>query len=156
MWRLKDKHYLTSEKGKVFSVDGGLDNEQRNIVVEQRNDKVHQRWRVVYVDEYEEEPTKGQMNKKFGVRVDEDFYVISALGPTHRYLDAINNNPSDLVIKSRNIRRTQVWYFHQKSLTFRTKYNNQSFNIKNSGKSDDMQIYYTNSKWFQIFRYEDS
>jgi hypothetical protein len=123
--------------------------------MEDRNGKTHQRWRIVYVDEYEEEPTKGQMNKKFGVRVDEDFYIISALG-SHRYLDAINNNPSDLVIKTRNIRRTQVWYFHQQSLTFRTKYNNQSFNIKNSGKSDDMQIYYTNSKWFQVFKYENS
>jgi hypothetical protein len=108
----------------------------------------------MYVDEWKGEPTKGQMNERFGVKVDIDFYVISALGG-HRYLDAINNNPSDLVIKTRNIRRTQVWYFHQKSMTFRTKYNNQSFNIKNSGKSDDMQIFYTNSKWFQMFKYEN-
>jgi hypothetical protein len=40
MWRLKDVHYITNEKGKVISVDGGLDNENRNIVVENRNGKV--------------------------------------------------------------------------------------------------------------------
>jgi hypothetical protein len=132
MWRLKDTHYLTNEKGKVFSVSGGLDTEQRNIVVENRNDKVHQRWRVVYVDEYEREPVKGELNKKFGLYVERDFYVVSAL-PDKRYLDLINNR--NMVIKIPNGRRTQVWYFHQQSLTIRTRYNNQSFDIKSSGKT---------------------
>jgi hypothetical protein len=33
--------------------------------MEDRNDKIHQRWRVIYVDEYKGEPTKGQFNEKF-------------------------------------------------------------------------------------------
>jgi len=45
--------------------------------MEQKNGKVHQRWRVVYVDQYEKEPTKGQLNKKFGLYVERDFYVVS-------------------------------------------------------------------------------
>jgi hypothetical protein len=76
MWRYAD-NYLTNEKGKVMSVSGGLDNENRNIVVENKNGKVHQRWRVVYVDEYKGEPTKGQMNKKFGLIVERDFFIVS-------------------------------------------------------------------------------
>jgi hypothetical protein len=103
MWRVKDQFYLTNEKGKVVSVDGGLDNENRNIVVEQRNNKVHQRWRIIYVDEYEKEPTKGQLNKKFGLYVERDFYVVSQL-PDNRYLDLINNR--NMVIKVPNGRRT--------------------------------------------------
>jgi hypothetical protein len=79
MFRLKDKFFITNEKGKVMAVDGGLDNENRNLVMEQRNGKVHQRWRVVYVEDYEKEPTKGQLNKKFGLYVERDFYVVSAL-----------------------------------------------------------------------------
>jgi hypothetical protein len=59
MFRLKDGKFIMNEKGKVIAVDGGLDAENRNIVMEGRNNKVHQRWRVVYVDEYEKEPTKG-------------------------------------------------------------------------------------------------
>jgi hypothetical protein len=102
--------FVTNEKGKVMAVSGGLDNEQRNIVVENKNGKVHQRWKVVYVDEYEEEPTKGQLNKKFGLYVERDFYVVSSL-PDKRYLDLINNR--NMVIKTPNGRRTQVWYFHQ-------------------------------------------
>jgi hypothetical protein len=102
--------FIVNEKGKVIAVDGGLDNENRNLVMETNNGKVHQRWTVVYVDEYEKEPTKGQLNKKFGLYVERDFYVVSAL-PGGRYLDLINNR--NMVTKIRNGRRTQVWYFHQ-------------------------------------------
>jgi hypothetical protein len=121
MFRLKDGKYVTNEKGKVIAVDGGQDNENRNIVMEQRNDKVHQRWSVVYVDEYEEEPTKGQFNKKFGLYVERDFYVVSALS-SGRYLEVPDNR--NMAIKTKNGRKQQVWYFHQQSLTIRTRYNN--------------------------------
>jgi hypothetical protein len=79
--------------------------------METRNNKVHQRWRIIYADEYEAEPTKGQLNKKFGLYVERDFYVVSSL-PSKRYLDLINNR--NFVIKTPNGRRTQVWYFHHK------------------------------------------
>jgi hypothetical protein len=120
MFRYKD-NMVTNEKGKVVAVDGGVDAENRNMVMEQRNGKTHQRWRVVYVDEYKGEPTKGELNEKFGLYVERDFYVVSALN-SHRYLDLINNR--NMVIKTPNGRRTQVWYFHQQSLTIRTRYNN--------------------------------
>jgi hypothetical protein len=107
---------------------------------------------VTYVDEYEEEPVKGELNKKFGLYVERDFYVVSALSD-HRYLDLINNR--NMVIKIPNGRRTQVWYFHQQSLTIRTRYNNQSWDIKSAGRTNDMQIWSTNSGWFQIFKYEN-
>jgi hypothetical protein len=134
MWRV-DGEYVRNEKGKVISVSGSLDNENRNIIVENKNGKTGQKWRVIYVDEYEKEPTKGQLNKKFGLYVERDFYVVSAL-PDNRYLDLINNR--NFVIKTPNGRKTQVWYFHQQSLTIRTRYNNQSWDIKSSGKTNDM------------------
>jgi hypothetical protein len=112
MFRLKDGHYLTNEKGKVVAVSGGLDNENRNLVMESRNNKVHQRWRVVYVEDYEKEPTKGQLNKKFGLYVERDFYVVSALGDkdNRRYLEVPDNR--NMAIKIRNGRKQQIWYFH--------------------------------------------
>jgi hypothetical protein len=151
LFRVKNDNYITNEKGKVIAVDGGLDNENRNIVMESRNDKVHQRWRIIYADEYEDEPTRGQLNKKFGLYVERDFYVVTSM-PSKRYLDIINNR--NFAIKTPNGRRTQVWYFHQQSLTIRTRYNNQSWDIKSAGKTNDMQIWSTNSGWFQVFRYE--
>jgi hypothetical protein len=77
MFRLKDS-FVTNERGKVMSVYQGKDNENQNIVVENKNGNVHQRWRIVYCDEYEQ-MQKGNLFKKFGLHVDRDFYVVSAL-----------------------------------------------------------------------------
>jgi hypothetical protein len=44
MFRLKENKFVTNEKGEVIAVSGGLDAENRNIVMEQRNGNVHQRW----------------------------------------------------------------------------------------------------------------
>jgi len=105
----------------------------------------------MYVDEWKGEPQKGELNEKFGLYVERDFHVVSQL-PDNRYLDLINNR--NMVIKTRNGRRTQVWYFDQRSLTIKTRLNNQSFDIQSSGRTNNMQIWSTNSQWFQIFTYE--
>jgi hypothetical protein len=102
MFRLKDKNYMTNEKGKVWTVQSGADNENGMIISEPRKDKVEQRWRVVYVEDYEEEPKKGEMNKKFGLIVEKDFYIVSQL-PSGRYLEVPDNR--NMMIKTRNGRR---------------------------------------------------
>jgi len=73
------------------------------------------------VDEYPEEPKKGELNKQFGLYVERPFYIVSQMS-SNRYLDLINNR--DFAIKTPNGRNTQTWYFHQQSLTIRTKLNN--------------------------------
>jgi hypothetical protein len=100
---------IVNEKGKVLEIVGGVDGENRNIGVNTNSKKIHQQWDVVYADEWKGEPTKGQLNKRFGLYVERDFYVVSQL-PDNRYLDLINNR--NMVIKIPNGRRTQVWYFH--------------------------------------------
>jgi hypothetical protein len=74
----------------------------------------------VYVDEYSE-PKKGELNEQFGLFVQRDFYIVSAL-PSGRYLDLINNR--NAVLKTSNGRRTQKWYFDQVSKTIKTRLNN--------------------------------
>ena len=104
-----------------MDVSGSLDAENRNIQVWGKNTAVGQKWDVVYADEYPEEPKKGELNKDFGLYVERDFYIVSEL-PDHRYLDLINNR--NMVIKTPNGRKTQTWYFDQKSLTIKTRLNN--------------------------------
>jgi len=128
-----------------MDVSGGVDAENRNLIVWNKHGKINQQWDIVYADEYEEEPKKGELNEKFGLYVERDFYVVSQMN-SNRYLDLIGNR--NFVIKTPNGRNTQRWYFHQQSLTIRTRYNNQSWDIKTSGKTNDMQIYSTNSKWW--------
>jgi len=69
----------------------------------------------------------------------------------HRYLDLINNR--NMVIKTPNARKTQVWYFDQRTYTIKTRLNNQSWDIQSSGRTNNMQVWSTNSQWFQIFKY---
>jgi hypothetical protein len=136
--------FIKNEKGKVAEVQGNVDAENRNIIVHTQTGRINQLWDVVYVDEWKGEPGKGELNEYFGLYVERDFYVQSALSDG-RYLDLINNR--NMVIKTPN-GRTQVWYFHQQSLTIRTRYNNQSWDIENNGRTNRMRIWSTNSQWF--------
>jgi len=127
-----------------MDVHGGLDDENRNIIVWTKHGKLNQQWDVVYADEYEDEPGKGELNERFGLYVERPFYIVTQMN-SHRYLDLVSNN---FVIKTPNGRNTQVWYFHQQSLTIRSQSNNQSWNIQSNGGGQNMQITSTNSNWW--------
>jgi hypothetical protein len=141
----RDDAFIVNEKGKVFDVQGGVDGENKNVMIHNKHGKINQQWDIIYADEYPEEPKKGELNERFGLYVERPFYIVSKLG-SHRYLDLIRNR--NMVIKTPNGRNTQVWWFDQKSLTIKTKLNNQSFDIVSSGRSNNMQIWSTNSNWW--------
>jgi hypothetical protein len=50
---------LVSSRGRVVVVAGGVDNENSNIIVASKNNKMSQRWTIVYVDEDKPAPKKG-------------------------------------------------------------------------------------------------
>jgi hypothetical protein len=108
MWRYKDV-YVTNERGKVLEVQGNIDSENRNIGAQKRGNGFNQHWDIVYADEWKGEPGKGELNEKFGFYVERDFHLVSQLSE-NRYLDLINNR--NMVIKTSNGRKSQVWYFH--------------------------------------------
>jgi len=124
-----------NEKGKVMDVSGGLDRENQNIIVHNKHGKINQLFDIIYEDEWKEEPVKGELSKDFGLYVERPFYIVSQLGQ-NRYLDLISNR--NMVIKTRNGRNTQLWYFDQRSKTIKTKLNNQSWDIKRSGRTNNM------------------
>jgi hypothetical protein len=138
--------YLRNEKqqNKVADVQGAHDSENRNILMWNLNKGVHQQWDLIYAKDWVKEPTKGQLNKEFGLKVDTTFYIVSRL-PKGRYLDFLGRN---LVIKTQNGRRTQEFYFHQPSKTIRSRQHNWSFDIQSSGRSTNMQLWSTNSQWW--------
>jgi len=97
-----------------------------NVEVHPESGKIREQWDIIYVADWKGEPKKGELNERFGLYVERDFYVVSEL-PSNRYLDLINNR--NMVIKTPNGRKTQVWYFHQQTLTIKTRLNNQSWDI---------------------------
>jgi hypothetical protein len=137
--------FLTNEKGKVMDVHGNNDQENRNIIVWRKHGGTNQQWDVVYVDAIGKEPKKGQMNKDFGFYVERPFYIVSAMSKG-RYLDMINRN---LVIKTANGFKSQQFWFDQKSKTIKSQHNkNWSFDIQRAGRSNNLQMWKTNSGWW--------
>jgi len=118
-----------------MDVSGGKDAEQTNIIMWNKHGKLNQQWDLIYADEFKGEPGPGEFNEMFGLTVERDFYIVSKL-QSGRYLDLLDNR--NFAIKTRNGRSTQKWYFHQASLTIRNRVNNQSFDIKNSGRTNNM------------------
>ena len=146
MFKIEGAFFVNYKNGKVMDVSGGSDTENRNIIMYPKHGKINQQWDIVYADEWKGEPGKGELNEKFGLYVERPFYVISQLSD-HRYLDLINN--TNMAIKTRNARKTQVWWFDQKSLTIRNKgYSNQSWHINSNGGASSMRVYSTQSRWW--------
>jgi hypothetical protein len=118
-----------------LEVQGNVDQENRNIGVLNKKGGINQQWDIVYADEWKGEPGKGELNEKFGLLVDTEFHIVSQL-PENRYFEAVDNN--NMLIKTDNGRRQQIWYFHQVSLTIRNRVTNLSLNIKDSGKTKEI------------------
>jgi len=96
--------YFTNWQNQwVMDVSGNVDTENRNIIMHPKNGGLNQQWDLVYADDWEGEPGKGELNKEYGLYVERDFHIVSEL-PSHRYLDLISNR--NMVIKTPNGRNT--------------------------------------------------
>jgi hypothetical protein len=132
-----------NERGKVMDVYQGKDIENQDIIVWKRHKGLNQQWDIIYKDKWATYK-KGQFHRDYGLYIERDFHIVSRLRSA-RYLDLIGR---DFVIKTSNGRNTQKWYFHLDSLTIRSRSNNQSWDIKSSGRTNNMQVWSTNSGWW--------
>ena len=134
MFRYKGGN-IVNEKGKVWDVSGAKDRENQNVQVWGRHNGINQRWTIAYCDTIKPEPTKGQLNPDFGIYVQRPFYIVTQL-PSKRFVDMIGKN---LVIKTPNGRRTQMWWFCQRTKTIKSSYNKRlSFDIQSAGRSQNL------------------
>jgi hypothetical protein len=143
MFRMQGKFLTNIKNHKVMDVSSNRDVENQNIHMWKKHGGLNQQWDIIYANQWKREPTKGELNKRFGMYVDRTFFIISRMGG-RRYMDILGRN---IVIKTRNGRKTQKWYFHQQSLSVRSRSNNQSFDIVSSGKGKNLQVSSTNSRW---------
>jgi hypothetical protein len=73
--------YFTNWKGRIIEVDGKVDQQEKLIRMGNKGDKswFYQQWNIIYVDEMEDEPKKGELNKQFGLYVERPFYIVSEM-----------------------------------------------------------------------------
>lgn len=134
-----------------MDINGNVDAEQRNIEIYPKHGKINQQWDLIYTDEWKI-LKKGDLNEDFGMYIERDFHIVTQL-KSNRYLSTVNK--LYMVIKVPNGFKSQIWYFDQASLTIKSRENNLSWNMKDSGTHKEMQVFRTSSGWFQIFRYEE-
>jgi hypothetical protein len=145
MFRMKGA-YLTNERGKVMWVQGDADVEQRYIYSKTRKNHVSQQWDIIYADQWKRDPIKGELNKRFGLYVERDFHVVSRMSK-HRYLDLLPNRR--FYLKTRNGRKTQTFWFDQKTLTIKSRnWTSYSWNIRSNGGHKEMEVTTTSSRWW--------
>jgi hypothetical protein len=86
---------------------------------------------------------------------DRSFYIVSAL-PAGRYLEISDSvNPNNVMIKTRNGRKHQEWYYDGKTRTIRSRANNKCLDIQNKGTGRNMQLGNPTGAWFQKFCYKE-
>ena len=150
MFRLRG-HWIQNDHGKVLEVHSGIDTENRMVRMYSKNNGAAQKWWIKYVDALAPEPKKGDLNKQYGLYVDRPFHIVASWGK-RRYLDVVSR---DMVIKTPNGRKSQVWWFDQRTKTIKNKWGpvrSYSFNVLTSNRNDknslnNINLSGTNSNW---------
>jgi hypothetical protein len=150
--------FLINEKGKAVQVEGNTDVENQNVNVNVRNGQIGQKWSIMYVDQVPKEPVAGEFIPEFGLKMNEDFNIVSAMS-SGRYLERIDS--TYIRIKTRNANSVastagseQVFFFNYKTRTIVCKGTSYNIQIESNGKGQLIRAANANSRWWSIFRYE--
>jgi hypothetical protein len=75
-------------------------------------------WDIVYTDNIPEGYADGEFNAKWGFIIGKPFHIISVIGEK-RMVDVYDN--TNLALKTRNTRKSQLWFFDGVTKTIKTK-----------------------------------
>jgi len=135
-------------KGKVMQVDANKDREGQNVGVGSKQGTRNQNWAIVYTDQ--EDPMKKKTEEEFGFKFGRPFYIVTQMCSGR----AIRVNGRNLVLSRKTNSSSMQFFFDQKSRTIKSWSNKErSIDIQSSGASSNLQIWNTNSQWWQTFRF---
>jgi hypothetical protein len=118
----------------------------QEVIVSNKQNKAGNRWKVVYKDTAEKEPTKG-LNKDFGFHINRPFYMVSRL-PMKRVAECVGANNINLKRWRKNV-KGQQWYFDQVTKTLKNnQWKSHSLDIQSNGGSTNLRCTTTNSRWW--------
>jgi hypothetical protein len=96
-----------------------MDFGSKRLIWTANTNKLTQKWRVIYIDTIKPDTLKGELNKKYGLKVNTDFYLQTALS-SGRFMTYMDKN-NELLLKVRNGSNRQIYFFDQKSKTIRLR-----------------------------------
>lgn len=146
-------YFVNLKTKKVLEVQVGLDKDGQDVQVGKKSFTVNQKWNVIYVDEAANQASSG-LSSAFGLHISRPFIIQSRM-PMQRVLEVVGGR--NIVANSLDrTKETQIFFLDTNSKTIKSvKYTGQSIDIQNAGASANLQIFTTNARWFQLFRYQD-
>ena len=143
---------IETKAGEVLTVQHHDDNNDRHVIREKKQNQEEdwQMWDIIYTDNVPEGYEDGEFNAKWGFYVGKPFYIVSMWGE-ERFVDIYDG--TNLAIKTRNGRPSQLWYFDGVTKTIKTK---SRAGVSMDIRSNWGQVHGTGQQWHQLFRYNST
>lgn len=136
---------LVNIQGKILDFDSKKEMENQLIKFSTESKLCSQKWNIIYIDDLPKSLKTGELNTQWGFRINTDFYIQTALA-SRRIADNIGNN---LILKTRNSFKTQVWYFGNQYKMIRSRAStNNVLNISSNGNGENLDIAGQNRNWW--------
>jgi len=138
---------------KVLDSEGGRDKEGNNVIMWNKHNGANQKWKILYLDEKDKEPTSG-LDEDSGLYLERPFYLISRL-PKHRALTLSHGRYLRINDKKKNDPH-QIFYLDHLTRTIKCKlFTAKSWSIPNRGRKNQLDLEPTNARWWQLFDYKN-
>jgi hypothetical protein len=140
-------------KNRVIEIVNYQDGEGANVGVGALKQQLCQKWSIDYVDQAEDRKTTG-LYVPYQIHLGRAFIIRSRM-PMQRVLTLTGGR--NLVIKTHNRQdNNQIFFLDPDTKTLKSvAQNTKSIDIQGSGTSSNLQIWNTNARWFQLFKYDN-
>jgi hypothetical protein len=135
-----------------LEVQGNKCQEGQPVVAWKKHNGKNQRWIIRYGENNGSDIQRKGKDSYFGLYINEPFYAWSKQegGMT---IEVVSGRNLALKKFERN-KREQQFFLDPNTKTIKSvAYKDKSWDIQDSGSSTNMQIWKTNARWFQLFRY---
>lgn len=140
-------HYFKNVKDdRVIEVKNGEDVEGGELVVSKITYNIRQKWRIQYVDTYEDQKTSG-LYTPYQIHLGRAFIIRSRL-PMQRVITIVGSR--NLVIQTLNrTNQNQIFFLDPRTKTIKSVgQSSKSLDIQNRGGSTNLQVWETNARWW--------
>ena len=130
----------------MFEVKNGEDVEGQDVSISKITYNIRQKWRIQYVDTYEDNKTSG-LYTPYQMHLGRAFIIRSRL-PMQRVVTVVGGR--NLVIQTlERTNQNQIFFLDPRTKTIKSVGSStKSIDIQSKGGSTNLQVWETNSRWW--------
>jgi hypothetical protein len=131
---------------RVLEVKNGEDVEGQDVAINKITYNIRQKWRIQYVDTYEDNKTSG-LYTPYQIHLGRAFIIRSRL-PMQRVVSIVGGRNLVIQTLDRN-NQNQIFFLDPRTKTIKSVgTSTKSIDIQNSGGSNNLQVWATNARWW--------